>query len=80
MNKSESSPTLTKKDQRVAEVILRQVIINRRDVLIKGKRKFVKENIEKIKEAVPNIQDEQIAKIRVTYQAALDNVYPNYPQ
>ena len=71
---------MTKKDQRVADIILRQVIINRRDVLIKGKRKFVKENIEKIKEAVPTIKGEQIAKIRVTYQAALDNVYPQYPQ
>jgi hypothetical protein len=80
MNKSESSPALTKKDQRVAEIILRRVIINRRDVLIKGKRKFIKEDIEEIKKAVPSIEGEQIAKIRVIYIKALNNVYPNYPQ
>lgn len=71
---------MTSKDKKVARVILNQVITNRRDVLIKGKRKFIKDNIETIKQCVPDMDDKDIAKVKITYRTALDKVYPDYPQ
>lgn len=70
---------MTTKETNVAKVIFKQIVTCKRDVLIKGKRKFIDDNIYEIKKNT-NINSVNIAKIKMIYSKCVDKLYPNYPK